>query len=187
MSSKSEISRKKLTKALIELLQICPFDRITVSNLTEKAGVSRSAFYSNYKHIEDILTDAILESLKDSFGEKFSDESYAYGREFVYDYIDYFDKYGKLLLAISKWDLLDFINISASKAVNPAMKSYYSDPYIQNYIEYYQYFTIASIYFTCLAWLKKGKKETKEELYDICLHFYDISLQKRLEQKREQE
>ncbi len=187
MSSKSETSRKKLAKALIELLQVCPFDRITVSNLTEKAGVSRSAFYSNYKRIEDILTDAILESLKESFDEKFMDENYVYSRNFVCDFIDYFDKYGKLLLVISKWDLLDFITISTSKTVDSTLQSYYDDPLIQNHIEYFQYFTVANMYFTCLAWLKKGKKETKEELYEICLHFYDISLQKRLEQKREQE
>ncbi len=187
MSSKSEISRKKLAKALIELLQVCPFDRITVSSLTEKAGVSRSAFYSNYKRIEDILTDAILESLKESFDEKFMDENYVYSRNFVCDFIDYFDKYGKLLLVISKWDLLDFITISTSKTVDSTLQSYYDDPLIQNHIEYFQYFTVANMYFTCLAWLRKGKKETKEELCDICLHFYDISLQKRLEQKREQE
>lgn len=187
MSSKSETSRKKLAKSLIELLQTCPFDRITVSVLTEKAGVSRSAFYSNYKHIEDILTEAIIESLKDSFGEKFSDENYVYSRSFVCDFIDYFDKYGKLLLVISKWDLLDFITISTSKTVDSTLRSYYDDPYLQKYIEYYQYFTVANMYFTCLAWLKKGKKETKEELCEICLHFYDLSLQKRLEQKTEQD
>ena len=173
MPSKSEKTKEKCREALVRLLQRHPFDEITVSELAQAAGISRTAFYSNYKKTEDVLTDFLLYSLAETFGEKFSDENYVYGKTVIYDFINYFDRYGQLLSVISQWNLLDFLTIRTAKTVDKTIKSYYEDDYIQKYVSYFQYYNFAGLYYTLLMWVQKGKKESKEQMYDILTHFYD--------------
>ena len=49
------ITRECIESALILLMQTKPFTDITVTDLTRKAGVSRTAYYRNYASKEDIL------------------------------------------------------------------------------------------------------------------------------------
>lgn len=50
------ITRECIESALILLMQTKPFTDITVTDLTRKAGVSRTAYYRNYASKEDILS-----------------------------------------------------------------------------------------------------------------------------------
>jgi AcrR family transcriptional regulator len=58
-------TRKLLRDALIELIDERGFDRVTVSEITERAMVSRAAFYRNYRDkfhlVEQIFDDAMAE------------------------------------------------------------------------------------------------------------------------------
>src|SRR6266404_1386138 len=52
-------TRDRLGDALVELLVQKPFDDITVQDVLERAGVSRSTFYTHYRDKNDLfLTDA---------------------------------------------------------------------------------------------------------------------------------
>ena len=59
----NRLTKECLINALKELLKNKEIDRITVSELTRKAGVSRTAFYSNYDSIQDVLRDGVNEFL----------------------------------------------------------------------------------------------------------------------------
>lgn len=50
-----EHTRKKLSQALIRLLQQEAFHDISVSSLCKEAGVSRATFYNNFDSVDDIL------------------------------------------------------------------------------------------------------------------------------------
>jgi AcrR family transcriptional regulator len=60
-------TRKLLRDALIELIEERGFDRLTVSEVTERAMVSRAAFYRNYDDkfhlVEQIFDEAMAELL----------------------------------------------------------------------------------------------------------------------------
>jgi AcrR family transcriptional regulator len=52
-------SRDRLGDALVELVQEKPFDSITVQDVLDRAGVSRSTFYAHYRDKDDLfLSDA---------------------------------------------------------------------------------------------------------------------------------
>jgi AcrR family transcriptional regulator len=52
-------TRDRLGDALVELLIKKPFDEITVQNVLDRAGVSRSTFYTHYRDKNDLfLSDA---------------------------------------------------------------------------------------------------------------------------------
>ena len=56
--------RKHYTKpyieqALIELLKQYPLNKITISDLVNKAGVSRASFYRNYLDLNQVIEEYI--------------------------------------------------------------------------------------------------------------------------------
>ena len=55
LNEQSEFSKQCLTDALFLLLEHKSFQKITIKELTEKAGVSRLTFYRNFDTKEDIL------------------------------------------------------------------------------------------------------------------------------------
>ena len=46
--NKSIKTKKQVSKTLIKLLNYKPLDLITIKELTEKANISRTAFYNNF-------------------------------------------------------------------------------------------------------------------------------------------
>ncbi len=51
-------------QALIQLMEIKPYEDITITDITKKAGVSRMAYYRNYREKDDILIDHLKKTLK---------------------------------------------------------------------------------------------------------------------------
>ena len=173
MSSKSEYTRNCISEALIRLLQKYPIDTITVSSLTKEANVSRSAFYNNYKSIEEVLLSAYKKAHHDAFHLKFEDEYYVFSDQYILDNIRFFDDNSKLLLAIYKWDLITFV---AKKQTSMVIDytTHYHDPIIQKNSHYFMCFSNVSIFYTCQLWVINGKQETPEELFDMIKYFIKL-------------
>ena len=53
----NKLTRECLTTALMQLMKEKPLDKITITELVARSGVSRTAFYRNYSTKEDILVD----------------------------------------------------------------------------------------------------------------------------------
>ena len=60
-----KLSRECLETALLKLMGQKEYERISIAEIVELAGVSRNAFYRNYK-----TKEALLESLSDTIAEK---------------------------------------------------------------------------------------------------------------------
>ena len=59
------VTKSCLQTALIQLLDKKELSNISVSELARRAGVSRTAFYSNYQTVDDVLTELIDQELKE--------------------------------------------------------------------------------------------------------------------------
>ncbi len=69
----NQITKECLFEALLILMKKKPFDKITISELVERAGVSRTTFYRNYDSIEQIITEplfVIIETLRSSLKDE---------------------------------------------------------------------------------------------------------------------
>ena len=55
------LTRECLYEALISLWDYEPYDKISITDLTRKAGVSRMAFYRNYESKDQIVIDRLRE------------------------------------------------------------------------------------------------------------------------------
>ena len=71
------VTKSCLQTALIQLLDKKELSDISVSELARRAGVSRTAFYSNYQTVDDVLTELIdqkLEGVNNSIWEAINRE-----------------------------------------------------------------------------------------------------------------
>lgn len=48
-------SKRRITDALLELLQGTPFSKITIKDIVDRAGLTRQTFYHNFESKEDVL------------------------------------------------------------------------------------------------------------------------------------
>ena len=74
-NSRKKASAEKLEKAFMELLQTKKHSEITVSEISEKAGVNRSTFYANFLDIEDI-ENALKKRLLAEFRDVYKDNDF---------------------------------------------------------------------------------------------------------------
>lgn len=68
-TEKIRLTREYIATALILLLEEKSYDSISITDISDKAGVSRMTYYRNYNDKDDILVDYFLE-----LGEYFIDE-----------------------------------------------------------------------------------------------------------------
>ena len=61
-------SRAAIQEALIELLEEKPYQKITITEISEKSGLTRSTFYAHFE-TKDQLLDSVVNELLDEFFE----------------------------------------------------------------------------------------------------------------------
>lgn len=71
----NRITKECIRTALISLIAVKPFDKITITELVLKSGVSRMSFYRNYKSKEDVILDMCTE-LEAQLTESIADKTY---------------------------------------------------------------------------------------------------------------
>lgn len=59
----SEITKKKMARALKELIRTEPFEKITISDITEKCGVHRQTFYYHFQDRYELLDWLLYQEL----------------------------------------------------------------------------------------------------------------------------
>ena len=78
MSQKSKLdprakrSREWMTAALLELIREKPYEKISITDITDRAGLSRPTFYLHYQSKDDILIshlDSLFDPILDEFHE----------------------------------------------------------------------------------------------------------------------
>lgn len=125
---RSSIRSKVLIKnALLSLMREKSFDKITVTDIVDRAEINRGTFYAHYKDVRDVLdkicagmVDEILLSIKDTSVDAIvKDNSIVFKK--ISDYISKDLEYFKLILQID--GIHDFILRKKSDAIKTLMQS----------------------------------------------------------------
>lgn len=80
----NRITRECLRTAVLQLAGSREFDKVSVSEVTRRAGVSRTAFYRNYGSMEELVADACGELRRSLLGS-LSSERYRADRRLWYE------------------------------------------------------------------------------------------------------
>lgn len=164
MSNKesNRMTRECLQTALITLMGQKPFDKITVSELVRRSGVSRTAFYRNYNTKEEILNevgDVFMDMLAKSFANgRFQNDRRGWYYDFFYTIKEHAATF-RLLLQAHMVNTSFFPPHSLMKKLDQAHDA----------VEHYDFLAwegaLSSI---TVNWFQDGMKETIDFMADFC-------------------
>lgn len=166
----NQLARECMATALVQLLREKPLSAITVSEITQRAGVSRMTYYRNYKKKEDIFLYN-LDDLMDEYHREFQHlpQGTTYCDEVnICHCFSYFQKHSDFISALFYSGLGHMLLDALSR-------------YVINYWhcpkdgpgKYYTLLAFSgSLFNTYMTWATHGKKETPEEMARILSSVY---------------
>lgn len=171
MGNANTVVRRSLAIALLKFMESTPFADISVTKLTQKAGVSRMGYYRNYDSKLALLKD-YLAQIEDDF--PFIDltaasesEFYAFLRQ-VFDYLSKFELSTKILLnqgfeGLILDTLLNskiFVEYRKKQSLTCQATTALQD----KSREYNLVFASGMLYHTYIHWVRQGQTETPQQL-----------------------
>lgn len=156
----SQFTKYALEEALKKLLRERPLDKITIQDLTDECGISRSSFYYHFQDIYDLVEWACIEDFSKALGSKRTYDTWEEGltqimeevkndRDFIYNIYrymdhqmltDYLDKRTRGLL----YDVIE--EEAAGFDVTDDQKQFIADYYTQGMV------------WTVLTWVEENMK-----------------------------
>ena len=98
----NQLTRECLQLALIHLMAEQPYEKITVSEIVRRAGVSRTAFYRNYTDKEDFSKVVTLKDIEAKDWNLSPNRYIDYHKEEVRPYAEVLQEFKDALLAVQK-------------------------------------------------------------------------------------
>lgn len=111
----SEITKRKMAYALKDLMQVMPFEKITISSISEKCDIHRQTFYYHFQDIYELLDWLLNMELISNFVEDFSYDSL---EEKFYEMLNtiYMDKkFYQNAVKINKTDIFTYFSRLSTK------------------------------------------------------------------------
>lgn len=157
----NKLTKECLQTALIYLMGEKPFEKITITELVKRSGVSRTAFYRNYNSKEEILneiSDELTKMIANAFSKSEKEENtYELYREMFALMRKHSKELGLLIDAGMSRDLfmriLDIVNSEKLSAEQT----------------YYLKGLIGANVSICISWYINGMKEPDEEMAEVLL------------------
>ncbi len=176
-TKRNRFTRMCMGDALVNIMQQKPYDKISVSDITKKAGVSRMTYYNYYETKEELVKDYIeeitslyLEEEKNNSKEKNNIMDY----EHVLFLIKFFDRYGKFFVTLADAGMYSFIIDAANIFIEKEYKDIYSGSNSNDSVNksgYELYFYSGAMVNVFLQWQKNSKNITAEELADNIVNY----------------
>ncbi len=95
-----EVVLESITEALLRLMMQKPLNKINVSELCEKAGVSRISFYRNYRSMDEILVRHLTHCTNEWWQRMLQKSSDQFFREFWPGLLEEYRKNENLILLL---------------------------------------------------------------------------------------
>ena len=157
-----KLTRDSIVTALVLLFAEKPYDKITVTDIARKAGVSRTAFYSNFENKEDVVR-AFSKNVIAELNGFFSGEKYdGNGRTLllnIFSTIKQNPEISKIMFS-SKQMVYEILGGVTYLDILMPVKSKFD---VYDYLA-----TESALKKIIVEWYKKGMNESPEEMADYC-------------------
>ena len=157
-----KLTRESIVTALVLLFAEKPYDKITVTDIAKKAGVSRTAFYSNFENKEDVVREFsknVISELNSFFsGEKYEGN----GRALLLAVFSTIKKNSERAKILFDSRQMVYEILAGDTYLDTLMPA-------KNRFDVYNYLaTEAALKKIIVEWFKRGMKETPEEMAEYC-------------------
>lgn len=174
------LTKEAIFTALMQLMEKKDYNDISITEIAERAGVSRMAYYRNYNSKEDI----IIKEMDRIFKEYVDDVLHKYHEDFGSLYVEFFRhfrNYHSMVEMLIKADLTYLILDQFDSYINFVEKTFFSK-FLPNGVDKYElYYAAGGIYKVLIEWIKGGMKESDEEMAEILQklgYYLDIDINK---------
>ncbi|AYG01646.1 TetR/AcrR family transcriptional regulator [Lactococcus allomyrinae] len=172
----NQLVKECLFEALIQIMKRKNFYSISITELTQKAGVSRMAFYRNYSIIEDILIESI-DNIYNDYGNLLRHNSIEINK-MMQLYFQHFRKHQTLINTLLSANLghlffsqlIKFMEIFSTEIMCSIECS-------AEYKLYSSEFLAGGIYQVLMTWCKNGMIENDEEMAILISNSISLHIQ----------
>jgi AcrR family transcriptional regulator len=148
-----------ILEALLILIRKKEWQDISVTEICDKAGVTRMSFYRSYESKEDVLQKWIVKVTDRFMAESGIDFLRDSREEYLLKLFRHVTEYKERLQVIYRAGLIHFVQEEFDRVMLAHYKGKYSD--------YQTSFLSGGIYNVFLLWLRQGCRETPEEMAKI--------------------
>ena len=171
----NRLTREAICTALVLILKEQPFDKITITDIVKRAGVSRTAYYSNYSSKQDILID-LVNALIFEINQKllpYTDERTGKAKEP--------EKFIKVLFEIifQRRDIyLTLFDAKFNYIILERLTDSMLLPILDKTDEniYRIYFNAGALYNVFTKWVQSDFSKTIDDMTAICLKIYHMPM-----------
>lgn len=175
----SEITKRKIAMALKELMETEPFDKITVSDISDKCGMHRQTFYYHFKDRHELLDWLLYNELISSFVADFSYKTMNEKFFAIFDTIYNDKKFYQNAIRINTSNLYSYLSKLATRQFSVLINELAK----KNNIEIKGDITSIAEFFgfglggLIISWIDRGTKESPQEMTDNIKTFVDTFAQ----------
>lgn len=156
----NNLTVESVSQAFMFLMKTKAYEKITITDICKKAGVSRNAFYKNFKTKENVFKRIVLEFNKEIFRKFGSPFRKRVGVEWYINFFRIVKEYESLFLLIIKANFrsmfLDYVNslltLDQESSTQKLTRLMWNGA-IQN---------------ITVEWIRNGMLETAEEMATLC-------------------
>lgn len=172
--TENQIVQESLFTALIQLMQKKEFHNITITEITEKAGVSRMSYYRNYSSKEDILIKYL-----DRIFDEYLTELLRLKKCTKYDiakiYFSNMRRHKQFWITVIRSNISYLIPQKVDIYINDLFEKYFRSEYHPKaFKEYIFDYYAGGLYKTSVKWIQNGMKESDEEMAELICRLSDF-------------
>ena len=155
-TEKNSYVKTKITDSLLMLLKENKLSDISISEITEKAGVGRTSFYRNYKSKDDILRQYDLMLIKE-WGKSFESNPRSNVNNLFGSLFQHYKNHADFYMILYDNNLTDMILDTIKDVSGPKAEMDNKEAYGKAFIAY-------GIYGWLMEWMSRGMKESEDEI-----------------------
>ena len=171
----NRITRESICTALLSLMETREFEKITITELVRKAGVSRQSFYRNYTTKEDIIFE-IEDELMTVFSESLKETKYEGNmKQWFHDFFSFMKENRFMVSVLHKANLSEVLLAKFSRIVEKQTQENSAD------IHYYITGVMGGLRAIAMEWFLNGMQESEDEMSAVCAQLIQNGLKIRMQ------
>ncbi|MDO4275416.1 MAG: TetR/AcrR family transcriptional regulator [Eubacteriales bacterium] len=168
----AEQSKQWIMEAMISLLKDKELEKITISELAKKSGLSRRTFYRNFDSKTDVIVCCCEKLCKEYI--TYFDRDMDYSVNHMVDvYFSFWEQHLDFLRLLSNNDLLcHLIDVSNKywKSIYERFKNHWKDNSNETELEYCLLFNMGGLWNILIKWLYSETRQSPKELEELIKH-----------------
>ncbi|MCQ4085454.1 TetR/AcrR family transcriptional regulator [Saccharibacillus sp. JS10] len=171
--TENEVVRTSIAESLLQLMQKQTLDKITIVELTKRAGVSRMSFYRNFNSKEEVLVN-YMEQIFQDFVNQIPDFNELKVFEDSKVFFSYLRHHHVLMRSLMKADLFSIFTNSFSHHFVKLFVDVYQLDRNEQYRSYELSYRIGGLANIILVWVKNDFQESDEQMADVFRYLYEM-------------